>query len=144
MIEVNPRGSRTVPFLSKVTGVPMVQRRRQHHARQVTARAGIRGRPLAEAAARRREGARVLDVEANRRRHLPRPGDEIHRRGDGHRRRLPVGAREGAHVGDLALKPRRRRAPQRRRPPQDADAARHPRAPRRQASASTRPRARPA
>ena len=25
VIEVNPRGSRTVPFLSKVTGVPMVQ-----------------------------------------------------------------------------------------------------------------------
>src|SRR5947209_7110397 len=24
VIEVNPRGSRTVPFLSKVTGVPMV------------------------------------------------------------------------------------------------------------------------
>src|ERR1700694_492773 len=25
VIEVNPRGSRTVPFLSKITGVPMVE-----------------------------------------------------------------------------------------------------------------------
>ena len=34
VLEVNPRSSRTVPFLSKVTGVPMVQAGDQHHARQ--------------------------------------------------------------------------------------------------------------
>ena len=32
VIEVNPRASRTVPYLSKVTGVPMVRPRHQGHA----------------------------------------------------------------------------------------------------------------
>ena len=64
VLEVNPRGSRTVPFLSKVTGVPMVQLAVEHHARPVAAGAGLRGRPLAAAAPRRGEGAGVLDVEA--------------------------------------------------------------------------------
>ena len=50
MLEVNPRASRTVPFLSKVTGVPMVDLATQHHARPDARGAGLRrsaGRPLA-------------------------------------------------------------------------------------------------
>ena len=39
VIEVNPRASRTVPFISKVTGVPMVRLGRRAHARQDAARA---------------------------------------------------------------------------------------------------------
>ncbi len=50
---------------------------------------------------RRHQGAGLLDVEAHRRRHLPRAGDEVDRRGDGHRPQLPRGAGEGADRGDL-------------------------------------------
>ena len=53
VIEVNPRASRTVPYISKVTGVPMVD--------------------LA---------TRVM-VGDHRRQRLPLPGDEVHRRGAG-------------------------------------------------------------
>ena len=43
----------------------------QGNARQHSQGAGIRGRPLEAPEAGRREGARVLDVQADRRRHLP-------------------------------------------------------------------------
>ena len=42
VLEVNPRASRTVPFLSKVTGVPMVDAGDAHHARQDAGGAGLR------------------------------------------------------------------------------------------------------
>ncbi len=43
VLEVNPRASRTVPFLSKVTGVPMVAICHAHHARPVAGGAGLHG-----------------------------------------------------------------------------------------------------
>ena len=96
VIEANPRASRTVPFVSKATGTP-----------------------LAKVAARLMLGERLADLD------LPEPpagyvsvkeavlpfarfagadsvlgpGDEEHRRGDGHRRRLPDRLRQGAGGG---------------------------------------------
>ncbi len=87
VLEVNPRASRTVPFLSKVTGVPMVRIAVNCCPGQDAEGAGLRRRSLAAPAAGRRQGAGLLDVEADRRRHLPGPGDEVDRRGHGHRPR---------------------------------------------------------
>ena len=42
VLEVNPRASRTVPFLSKVTGVPMVRSGDADHARPVAGAARLR------------------------------------------------------------------------------------------------------
>ena len=41
VLEVNPRASRTVPFVSKATGHAGGQRRRQGHGRRVAGRAGL-------------------------------------------------------------------------------------------------------
>ena len=84
--------------------------RHQRHAGQVPRRAGLPGRPVEEAGPRRRQGAGLLDVQAGRRRHLPRPRDEVDRRG--HRARLRVRPRrhQGAH-GRRAHAARRRRHP---------------------------------
>ena len=54
LIEVNPRASRTVPFLSKVTGVPMVELAVRIALGETLPRAGLAGRP----AARRRRSSR--------------------------------------------------------------------------------------
>ena len=64
VLEVNPRVSRTVPFLSKVTGVPMVELATNIMLGKSLRGAGLRGRALAAPAARRRQGARLLDGEA--------------------------------------------------------------------------------
>ena len=65
VLEVNPRASRTVPFLSKVTGVPMV---RPGDARACWARRcaeqGYAGGLWPRAAAGRGQGAGLLDVQA--------------------------------------------------------------------------------
>ena len=91
VIEVNPRGSRTVPFLSKVTGVPMVEPAvNVMLGRHWEIRAIPAGSPVAEPGGD--EGARLLDVETCGGRYLSRPGNEIHRRGDGNRTRFQVGA----------------------------------------------------
>ena len=119
VIEANPRASRTVPFVAKATGVPLVK---------VAARVMV-GATLAEL---RAEGLlhppapgdhvavkeAVLPVQPlPRRRHRPRPGDAQHRRGDGHRRHLrprlrqePAGRRrppaELGHRVHVARRPR--------------------------------------
>ena len=45
LLEVNPRASRTVPFLSKVTGVPMIDLATRDRARRNAARPGLARRP---------------------------------------------------------------------------------------------------
>ena len=50
LLEVNPRASRTVPFLSKVTGVPMVELAIRIALGATLARAGLAGRAAAGAA----------------------------------------------------------------------------------------------
>ena len=47
VIEVNPRSSRTVPFISKVTGVPLIALATSIMLGQTLAEQGYSGRPLA-------------------------------------------------------------------------------------------------
>jgi carbamoyl-phosphate synthase large subunit len=70
VLEVNPRASRTVPFLSKVTGVPMVQVAVNVMLGRSLRDQGYEGGlwPRQNLVAVRR---RLLHVEADRRRHLP-------------------------------------------------------------------------
>ena len=98
VLEVNPRASRTVPYLSKATGVPLAKVAARVMIGRTLARAGLdrgsRGRR------RLRQDAGVPVRALPRRRHDPRPRDEVDRRGHGRR------ARRSA-----APSPRRRSAP---------------------------------
>ena len=96
VIEANPRASRTVPFVSKAIGAPLAK---------IACRLML-GEPLGgdRAAAdgqRTRLGQGGGDaVRALQRRRLgPRAGDEVDRRGDGHRPRLPDRLRQGPGGG---------------------------------------------
>ena len=60
VIEVNPRASRTVPYISKVTGVPMVDLATRVMVGQPLAIPGLRHRPVPPAALCGGEGAGVL------------------------------------------------------------------------------------
>ncbi len=92
IIEVNPRSSRTIPFISKVTRVPMIE-------------IGVnvmRGKSIVEQGyepglAPRRDLVAVLHVQAGGRGYVPGTGDEVHRRSDGDRYRVPGCGREGAY-----------------------------------------------
>ncbi len=145
VLEANPRASRTVPFVSKATDTPLAKAATRISMGTTIARAAGRGHAAhrhgrhRDAAQRtdRREGSRdaVQPVPHRRRllgRHAARPGDEVHRRGDGARRDLRHGLRQ--EPGRLL----RRRAHQRhrvrlRRQPRQAarhlpgEAARRPR-----------------
>ena len=64
VIEVNPRSSRTIPFISKVTGVPVV-RLASGHAGKDLKEMGYKGGTLEAPAARNwRQGARLFHVQA--------------------------------------------------------------------------------
>ena len=98
VLEVNPRASRTVPFLSKVTGVPMVRLATRIMLGQTLAEQGyadwrmVSGRaPLVAV-----KGPVFSMAQARRRGDGARPGDEEHRRGDGHRPDLPAALQQGA------------------------------------------------
>ena len=73
VIEVNPRASRTVPFLSKVTWRAHGSARDQRDARQDPARSRLRGRAVSESRPRRDQGPRLLDVQAVGSRYVSRP-----------------------------------------------------------------------
>ena len=88
LIEVNPRASRTVPFMSKVTGVPMVELAVRIALGERLADARLAERAARAAAVRRGQGAGVLDGEAARRRPVGRAGDAVDRRG--HRDQRPI------------------------------------------------------
>ena len=96
VIEANPRASRTVPFVSKAIGAPLAK---------IACRLML-GERLADQELPQSHGDHVSVKEAV----LPfarfagadsvlGPGDEEHRRGDGHRRRLPDRVRQGAGGG---------------------------------------------
>ena len=97
VLEVNPRGSRTVPFVSKTTGVPLAS----------LAAAVMVGRTLDELGlqddviqpVRRGEGGGLPLQQAGRRRPGARPRDALDRRGHGHRRLVRDGVRQGADLG---------------------------------------------
>ena len=112
VLEANPRASRTVPFVSKATAVPLAKaaarimlgatiaelraegmllptRRRRHDRRRRADRdqgggAAVQAVPHPGRAGRRQPA---------------RAGDEVDRRGDGHRRRLRPGVRQVAGGG---------------------------------------------
>ncbi len=99
VIEVNPRASRTVPFLSKVSGVPMVELAVRVMGGADVVCAGLVHRAGATPAVGGGQGAGLLHGEAHRCRQRPRPGDEVHGRGDGDRRRPRRRAGEGVSRG---------------------------------------------
>ena len=89
LIEVNPRASRTVPFMSKVTGVPLVDLAVRIALGERLADLGWPNGLLPAAGLRRRQGAGLLDGEAAGRRSVARPLHAVDRRGD----RAPRGRR---------------------------------------------------
>ncbi len=97
ILEVNPRASRTVPFVSKAIGVPLAKLAARVMAGRDARRARLHARD--RAAARQRQGSGVPVCQVPRRRHRARPGDEVDRRGDGHRRIVRRRVRQGADRG---------------------------------------------
>ncbi len=87
VLEVNPRASRTVPFVSKATGVPGPGCG-PGHGRQDPGRAGRSPTEPVPTYVSVKE-SRLPVRQVPRRRHHPRPRDAVHRRGHGHRPRLP-------------------------------------------------------
>ena len=100
VLEVNPRASRTVPYVSKATGVPLAK---------IAARL-MTGRKLREFLPEFIERGADLDTghcyyvkspvfpveQVSRRGHRARPGDEVDRRSDGRGRQLRRSLRQGA------------------------------------------------
>ena len=99
VLEVNPRASRTVPFISKVTGVPAVK-----IATKVMAGISLREQGYETGLWKKRglvgikapvfSMSKLIGVE-----HLSRPGDEVHRRSHGRRFHLRSGSDEGGDGG---------------------------------------------
>ena len=112
LIEVNPRASRTVPFMSKVTGVPMVKLAVRIALGEKLADMGWPNGLLRRRRSRRGEGSGLLHGQASRRGPVGGPGHAVH--GRGHRN--PHGPARGARQGDAgggahpAATRRRRRA----------------------------------
>ena len=96
VIEANPRASRTVPFVSKAIGAPLAKIACRLMLGETLADQEL---PEAPDRARQRQGGGAAVRPLRRRRLGARPGDEEHRRGDGHRRRLPDRVRQGAGGG---------------------------------------------
>ena len=94
VLEVNPRASRTVPFVAKATGVPLAEDRRQGDGGTEPGRARHSRSAAADARGRQRVGLSLRQVR--RRRHHPGSGDALDRRGDGHRHELRGGVRKVA------------------------------------------------
>ena len=101
VLEVNPRASRTVPFVSKAIGVPAGQTRRQSHGRQETH--GTRVHPGNLARILGGQGIRLPLQPFSWPGHPALAGDALHRRGHGpgrrpgHRlRQIPDGRRRPA------------------------------------------------
>ncbi len=66
VIEVNPRASRTVPYLSKITGIPMVKAATWACLGRTLAEQGYRQRPASEPAQHRRQSAGVFVRQTDR------------------------------------------------------------------------------
>jgi carbamoyl-phosphate synthase large subunit len=101
ILEVNPRASRTVPFVSKSIGLALGQGCRALHGRTFADRAGVAARDQAQTLFRQRGGVPVRQVP--RRRHGAGSGDEVHRRGHGHRREFCRGLRQGRGGAGMSL-----------------------------------------
>ena len=140
VLEVNPRSSRTVPYISKATGTPLAKIAARVSAGPDAGRAEPRGRPDRGGRVREEPGVSVRALPG--RGHDSRPRDEVHRRGDGRRRQLRLGLRQG----DAGRRPEaareRLRVHQRQRQRQ-ADRAADREGPDRRSGSRSRPRAAP-
>ena len=88
--EVNPRASRTVPFVSKATGVPLAKVGGPGHGRARRSREqGVTDGARAAVLLGQGSGVPVHQVPGGR--PDPRAGNEVDRRGDGHRAHLRRG-----------------------------------------------------
>ena len=140
VLEVNPRASRTVPFASKATGVNLVDAACRLAAGATLAELGLPPESLPEG---HHVKAAVLPFAR-----FPGadpvlgPGDALDRRGDGERRRLRLGVREGRAGRRAAAADRRPRVPQRPRPRQGRPCCRSRGRCSSSASSSSRPPAR--
>ena len=94
ILEVNPRASRTVPFVSKATGVPLAKMAARVMTGSKLKDLGLTDR--ARAAVLLGQGVGVPVREVPRGRSDSRPGDEVHRRGHGHGALVRRGVCEGA------------------------------------------------
>ncbi len=95
ILEVNPRASRTVPFVAKATGVPIAKIAARVMAGEPLRSFGLASRPAARTTSSVKEAVFPF-ARFPGRRHHPRAGDEIDRRGDGHRCRFPPRLRQVA------------------------------------------------
>ena len=75
VLEVNPRASRTVPYLSKASGVPLAKIAARLMAGETLPALGLTARPRGHR--RVRQGAGVPVRALPGRRHDPRAGDEV-------------------------------------------------------------------
>ena len=112
VIEANPRASRTVPFVSKAIGAPLAK---VACRLMLGERLADQDLPAELPDPRQRQGGGAALLPLRRRRLGARPGDEEHRRGDGHRRRLPDRLRQGAGGGRRLAADRGRRLHHRHR-----------------------------
>ena len=113
VLEANPRAIRTVPFVSKATATPLAKAaarvmlgrvdRVAARGRRAARATGDGGDLPADAPIAVKEAVmpfnRFRTPDGKHRRHRARPGDEVDRRGDGLRRRLRHGVRQGAGRG---------------------------------------------
>ena len=113
VLEVNPRASRTVPFVSKAIGVPLAKLAAKVMTGKDSARARLHQGNRAETFLGEGSGLPVSAFSG--RRHLARPGNEIDRRSDGHRCRSRPGLRQIADGRAAAAAERRKRFHQRER-----------------------------
>ena len=93
ILEVNPRASRTVPFVSKATGRPLAKIAALLMVGKTLDELGIHDR--ARAAAHEREGERLSVREVPGRRHDSGPRDALDGRGHGHRGHVRARVRQG-------------------------------------------------
>ena len=113
VLEVNPRASRTVPFVSKAIGVPLAKLAAKVMTGKTLARARLHEGDRAETFFGERSGLSVPALPG--RRHFARPGNEIDRRSDGDRCRSRPGLRQIADGRAAAVAERRQRFHQRER-----------------------------
>ena len=94
VLEVNPRASRTVPYVSKATGVPIAKLAAKVMAGAEAGRSRLHGDAAHRRLLRQRGGAAVPEIPRQR---LPAgTGDALDRRGDGARAELRACLRQGS------------------------------------------------
>ena len=133
VLEVNPRASRTVPYLSKASGVSLAKVAAKVMAGRTLAELGFDQGPRGRRRLREEPGLPVRPLPG--RRHDSRAGDEVDRRGDGRIDQLRRRVREGAAVGRAAAAGAGHRVRQRQQRRQAEPACRSPATSRSSASA---------